>query len=558
MPTDSEAATATTSDTGVSQGPRFLMLAFVVLAVVTVTYSIDILPVIGPEVVKSIGTNAAVIDLGGTLLLAAAGGFVMLIGQAGDKFSHKPIFLYVGCGLTIIGGLLASFPPDGAVLILGRLLIGIGAVGMAVPCIAFLNLKFPVGDPARGLAFGLFASGFGLGFVIAPIIGGLLGDVENGWRIAGLMIPLFGLICLIGIAATVKGEPGQSPDAKLDIVGSLLLLGAMAGLIVALNEAPTYGWLMETKPFTFELWTWPLDISMPFVLGVISVLLWIIFGLYERKRNATGKAAVLDFSLFESRSFRIGLVGCFLFFLGSFAAILVIPQFFLFSLGFDTITLGLSLLPIGIGIVVFGYLAGPIGNKYGARAAVLAGFIAITVGSLAVIPFMNPNSNGWQTAIPLLIFGIGFGLVYARITQTVLATVPPAKAGLGGATMFGIRLLGGAFGAVILTVVMVTTAADKAQDEIASQKANLSTQQVDELTSLVERGAALRQEAGGMNQLAGDRSYQEVLQKEELKPAIGDIADSYSFAFRITMIIVALIAVLGIIITLRLPKPKSG
>ncbi|MCP4817141.1 MAG: MFS transporter, partial [Planctomycetaceae bacterium] len=163
------------------------MLGFVVLAVVTVTYSIDILPVIGPEVVKSIGTNAAVIDLGGTLLLAAAGGFVMLIGQAGDKFSHKPIFLYVGCGLTIIGGLLASFPPDGAVLILGRLLIGIGAVGMAVPCIAFLNLKFPVGDPARGLAFGLFASGFGLGFVIAPIIGGLLGDVENGWRIASLM-----------------------------------------------------------------------------------------------------------------------------------------------------------------------------------------------------------------------------------------------------------------------------------------------------------------------------------------------------------------------------------
>ena len=61
-----------------------------------------------------------------------------------------------------------------------------------------------------------------------------------------------------------------------------------------------------------------------------------------------------------------------------------------------------------------------------------------------------------------------------------------------------------------------------------------------------------------MNQLAGDRSYQEVLQREELKPAIGDIADSYSFAFRITMIIVALIAILGIIITLRLPKPKSG
>ena len=125
----------------------------------------------------------------------------------------------------------------------------------------------------------------------------------------------------------VKAEPGQERDAKLDIVGSLLLLVAMAGLIVALNEAPTYGWFRETKPLTFELWTWPLGVSMPFVLGLVSVVLWIVFGLYERKRNLNGKAAVLDFSLFESRSFRIGLIGGFLFFLGSFAAILVIPQF---------------------------------------------------------------------------------------------------------------------------------------------------------------------------------------------------------------------------------------
>jgi hypothetical protein len=124
--------------------------------------------------------------------------------------------------------------------------------------------------------------------------------------------------------------------------------------------------------------------------------------------------------------------------------------------------------------------------------------------------------------------------------------------------MFGIRLLGGAFGAVILTVIMVTTAADKTNDEISAQTDTLSSAQVEELTSLVKRGAALRQEAGGMNQLAGDRSYQEVLAEEELKPAIADIADAYSFAFRITMVIVTLIAILGVFITLRLPRPKSA
>lgn len=537
---------------------RFAMLGFVVLAVVTVTYAIDILPVIGPEVVKDIGTTASVIDLGGTMLLAAAGGFVMLVGQAGDKYSHKLVFIWWGCGLMIVGGLLASFPPNGSLLLLGRFLIGVGAVGMAVPCVAFLNLKFPVGDKARGLAFGLFASGFGLGFVLAPILGGLLGDVSNGWRYASLIVPLFAVICLVGIAATVVISAGPNRSDKLDIGGSILLLVAMSGLIISLNEGPSYGWLTETSPFVIEGWEWPLDISMPLLLGLLSVVVWIWFALYERRLNKLGRAAVLDFALFASRSFRIGLVGCFLFFLSAFAAILVIPQFFLFALGVDTLTLGFSLLPIGIGIVVFGYLAGPIGNKYGGPQTVIAGFVAMTLGSLALLPVMGTGSNGWLTAIPLFLFGIGFGLVYARITQTVLATVPPAKAGLGGATMFGIRLLGGAFGAVLLTLILVTTAADKAKDELSAQASTLSSAQVEELTSLVDRGAKLRQEAGGMNQLAGDRSYQKILQDEELKPAVADIADSYSFSFRITMVLVALISVLGAIVTLRLPKAKDA
>lgn len=535
------------------------MLGFVVLSVVTVVYAIDILPIIGPEVVIGIDTSAGVIDLGGTLLLAACGGFVMLMGQAGDRYSHKRIYIWAGCALVIIGGLVASFPPNGAVLLLGRFLIGIGLVGMSVPCIAFLNIKFPAGDRYRGLAFGLFASGFGLGFVLAPIVGGLLGDVENGWRMASLLVPVLALICLVGIVISVKKTQGVNPNLRMDILGSILLLLAMSGLIIAMNEASSYGWLTQTAPLEVGEWTWPLDVSMPLVLIVFSLVCWLLFAFYERKLNRSGRTAILDLELFETKSFSIGLVACFLFFLGSFAAILVIPQYFLLSLGVDTLVLGLSLLPIGLGVMVFGYLAGPIGNKLGSRSTVILGFVMLMVGPLLAVPAMGPASNGWITAAPLLVFGIGFGLVYARISQSVLESVPPAKAGTGGATMFGIRVLAGAFGALLLTIVLTAAAVDKSKEELSAQASSLNQEQIETLSSLVDRGAALRQESGGMNQLAGgQQSYQDVLQDEELKVAVADISDAYSFAFRIVMLMVAGIAAVGLLVTTRLPKPKSG
>lgn len=555
----SEVPQALASQAGASSGPRFVMLGFVVLSLVTVVYAIDILPIIGPEVVRGINASAGVIDLGGTLLLAASGGFVMLMGQAGDRFSHKPIFLWAGCGLVIVGGLLATFPPEGAVLLLGRFIIGIGLVGMSVPCVAFLNIKFPVGDPYRGLAFGLFAAGFGFGFILAPMVGGLLGDVENGWRVASGLVPVLALICMVGIAVSVTKTRGVNPDLRMDVLGSVLLLLAMSGLIIAMNEASTYGWVTQTRQLAVGDWNWPLDVSMPFVLGILSIICWVLFAVHERKLNRSGRAAILDFKLFATKSFSIGLIACFLFFLGAFAAILVIPQFFLLALGVETLVLGLSLLPIGIGVVVCGYLAGPIGNKLGSRATVMVGFGALAVGSLLAIPAMGPASNGWVTAVPLLIFGIGFGLVYARISQSVLASVPAAKAGIGGATMFGVRLLAGAFGALILTLILTATAVDKSQQELSAQTSSLDPQQIATLSTLVDRGAALRQEAGGMNQLAGSQqSYQEVLHDQELQTAVEDIADAYSFGFRVVMFLVAVIALLGLLTTRRLPEPKSG
>lgn len=545
---------ASTSNDGVSNGNRFTMLGFIVLTIVMITYSIGILPIISIEVMKALGITADVIDLGTTLLLAAAGGFVILVGQASDKFSHKTIYMFSSI-LMIVGGLLASFPINGEMLLAGRLVIGIACVGMSIPCVAFLNLRFPVNDSYRDLAFGLFTAGFGLGLALAPIVGGFLGSWGNlGWHWVSLIVPLTAIVCMVGVSTTVKGVPAQNPDTKLDIGGSLLLGAVTVLLVIGLNEAPSYGWIAPTKALQVGEWNWSLGASMPLVLIVLAVILAIIFAFYERRLNKVNRPAALDFSLFENSAFAAGLIACFLFFLGSFAAILVIPRFFLMGLGLSMVDAGVSLLPIGLSIMVGGYVAGPIGNKLSSRTTVILGFCLIAGGSLALIPFIHADSNGWLTAVPLIILGAGFGIVYARIAETVLAVVPPTKVGLGAATMFSSRMLAGAFGAVMLSVVLTTASGDRTKDALKADSTKLSTAQMTELYTLVDRGSAFTQEAGGFDNNAGTRSYQEVLEDEEMKPAVAIIEKAFSFGFRIVMGIVALIALLGAGATLKLPK----
>ena len=538
---------------------RFFVLGYSVLAIIAITYSIDILAVIGPAVVRDIGASPTVIDLGSTLLLAAAGGAVMLMGQLADKYGHKPAFLWPGASVMIIGGLLATLATDSLMLIVGRVLIGIGSVGLAVPALGFCNTRFPVGDPLRGVAFGLIAAGFGFGFVLAPLLGGALNEIETiGWRLANGVVVLLALLCFVGIDRTVKNDKALGKSEGIDVVGSVLLMGALGFLIIGLNEASTYGWVKEIAPLEIAGWVWSLPISLPLLLLILSALAWTGFMIYEIARNESGLPRVLEFDLFRERSFAFGLVTCVFFFLGSFAAILIIPQFFLIVLGYGSLELGLALLPIGAGIVLFGYLAGPIGNKINARRTVVLGFVLIIVGALACVPVFTIDSNSLLTLGPLFVFGAGFGLVYARVTEVVLGSVPPALAGVGSATMLALRLLAGAVGAALLSILLISAAADQAQTELA-ETTNLTAEQHQELASLVDRGARLRQEAGGLNQVsgAGSKTYQDLLQDPELGAATKEISEAFAYGSRLVLIIVALISLIGMFSAFLIPKPSK-
>jgi MFS family permease len=538
---------------------RYFVLGYSVLAIIAITYSIDILAVIGPAVVRDIGASPTDIDLGTTLLLAGAGGAVMLMGQLADKYGHKTTFLWPGACAMIFGGLLATFATDSLMLIIGRVLIGVGSVGLAVPALGFCNLRFPTGDPMRGVAFGLIAAGFGFGFVLAPILGGALNEISTiGWRLASGVVVLLALACFIGIARTVKNDKAMGKSEGIDVVGSVLLMGALGFLIIGLNEVTTYGWVKEIAPVQIAGWVWSLPISLPLLLLVLSALAWASFIIYEIRRNKSGQPRVLEIELFRERSFAFGLVTCVFFFLGSFAAILIIPQFFLIVLGYGSLELGLALLPVGAGIVLFGYLAGPIGNKITARFTVILGFLLIIIGALASLPVFTVDSNGWLTLGPLFVFGSGFGLVYARVTEVVLGSVPPALAGVGSATMLALRLLAGAVGAALLSVLLISTAADQAQSELA-ESTSLTAEQHGELASLVDRGARLRQEAGGLDRVsgAGSKTYQDLLRDPELSAATKDISEGFAYAFRIELIIVALISLIGLLSAFLLPKPRK-
>lgn len=548
-----------TEKTGPSRAARWTCILICSLSIAGITYAIDVLAIVSPEVIAGIGVTPVVIHLGNALLLVSAAAVTMFFGELADRFGPKNIFLWVGCTVFAAGGLLVSFADGSLLLVIGRIVLGIGSLGFAIPALQFANIMFPVGDKGRGVAFGLIGMGFGIGFALAPIVGGALADAGSfGWRAANLVPVLIAVICFVGISTLVEKTPAARLGKGLDVIGSLLLAGALGFLIFGLNMAATYGWLTDATRLIILGWTWSLPISFPFLLFILSGVCLIGFAPYEIHRNHKGVRAVLDMQLFKNRTFSTGLIPCALFFFGSLSAILIFPRFFLLVLGYDAIELGLALLPIGVGITLFAYLAGPIGDAITGRLTVVIGFALIAIGAIFGLLVFNLDSNGLLTFGPLFVFGAGFGLVYSRITEVVMSGVPPKKAGLGGATLFAVRVLAGAIGTALLSILLISTATDEARSEVASDT-QLTVEQRDDLDTLLFQSGRLTQEAGGLNRMSGvdSRSTDDMLTNAEYGDAIDDIKAAWAHGSRISVIAVAIVAVLGLLTTLLLPKPKK-
>lgn len=365
-----------------------------------------------------------------TLVLAS---LLMLAGSTADRLGRRRIFL-VGLVVFALGSLLCSLAPDLEWLVVFRMVQAVGGSMLNPVAMSIITNTFT--DPReRARAIGVWGGVVGISMAAGPVIGGLL--VQSvGWRsIFWINVPI-GALALFLTLRYVPESRAPKPR-RVDPVGQLLVIALLGSLTYAIIEAPDAGWA-SAKILTFVL--------------VALVSLGALIG-YERRR----REPLIDLRFFHSAPFS----GATIVAVSAFAALggfLFINTLYLQNIrGLSALDAGLYMLPMAGMTLVFAPLSGRLVGNRGPRLSLLLAGTTMGASGLLFAAF-DAQSTNWLLFPGYVLFGIGFGLVNAPITNTAVSGMPRAQAGVAAAVASTSRQVGQSLGVAVIGAVLASGA----------------------------------------------------------------------------------------------------
>ncbi|MDN5913890.1 MAG: MFS transporter [Pseudonocardia sp.] len=332
-------------------------------------------------------------------------------GRLGDDYGRKRMLL-IALALFTLTSATAGLAPTALALVIIRLLQG-AAAGMLSPQVTGLIQQLFSGSE-RGRAFGMFGATVGVSTAIGPLLGGLLLEAGStgSWRyIFWINVPI-GLVALVLGLRLLPRDETSGRRQPLDVVGSVLLGGAVVTLMLPLVFA-------EQGPASVPWW----------LFGVCALFL-AGFVAWERRAIRTHGQPLVDFAMLRIRSYAFGSALIVLYFAGFTSIFFVLSIYFQQGKGYSALATGLVGTPFAVGSGAASAVGGRLVPRFG-RPLVVWGLVLVIVGLTAtvVVLLLDPAHVGWFTAAPLLVAGVGSGLVIAPNQTLTLSEIPPAEGG---------------------------------------------------------------------------------------------------------------------------------
>jgi len=277
-----------------------------------------------------------------------------------------------------------------------------------------------------------------VGNAFGPILGGAL--TEASWRwIFFLNVP----VTLIAVVVTylkvhdVGDAPGRQ---KVDYAGVTTLSLSLIALLVALDQAPLWGW------------------GDPRVVGLFvgCVVLFAAFLVIERRAGAN---ALVPGDVMRNREFMAAALSVLMMSATFFAILVYVPQFLVKVLGYGPLKSGIGFLPMMGTFAVVSFVAGALYNRLGAKPILIVGAACLTAA-----PFLLSTvgaDSGYLALVPgMVVMGFGVGLFYSTITTAGVGALDKSRASLAGGIVYMCQIAGGSVGLGLTTAIISAVAAD--------------------------------------------------------------------------------------------------
>ena len=378
-------------------------------------------------------------------------------GRIGDARGRRWMFI-VGVALFTAASAGCGLAPSAPALVALRLLQGF-AGGLVTPQVSGLIQSLFQGQE-RAKAFGFFGTVVATSTAIGPVLGGALIAIfgeEHGWRgVFFVNLPIGLLALVLAMRYLPAPTPEQREPSSLDPVG-VLLLGATVVCVLL--------------PF-IEQRTWPAEVR--YALFPVAGLLLVVWVLHERRYGRTHEPLV-SLDLFSIRAYVLGAGVGLLYFAGFTGTFFILTQYLQDGLGYTAWQAGLAATPFAIGAAITASIGTSRVLQRG-RKLVAFGLSTVIAGFLLtwIVVGLEPGDDvAFYTALPLLIAGLGGGLVLAPNQTLSLADVPVRRAGSAGGVLQTGQRIGSAAGIAVTGSVFYGRLAENGGDFAAAFRAGL-------------------------------------------------------------------------------------
>jgi EmrB/QacA subfamily drug resistance transporter len=365
---------------------------------------------------------------GYTLALSMA---IPLTAWSVRRFGSRTMWLVSLC-LFVGGSLLCGLAWSVTALIAFRVLQGFGG-GMLMP-VGQTMLAREAGPERMGRVMSIVSVPMMLAPVLGPLLGGVIVDNLN-WRWMFFVNVPFCALALIAALRMLPRDEERSADARLDVIGMLLLSPGLAALVYALSQAGDGGSLTGGR------------FLVPAAVGGALVFAFAAHAL----RKSDG--ALIDLRRLRTRAFTAATGAFFLYSAAMYGLMILVPLFAGIARGQSAVDAGRLLAPMGLGGMATMAVSGRLADRIGARWPAFGGILCVVAGT-AALTTLSPGSGNTVIMGVILVIGLGHGMIAPSLMAMAYQGLPrdAVPAATTGANI--LLRIGGSFGTAATAVIL--------------------------------------------------------------------------------------------------------
>ena len=361
-----------------------------------------------------------------------SGGLLLLGGRAGDILGRRRLFV-AGIALFTLASLAGGLSTTAGMLLASRAMQGVGGAMAAPAVLALIVSSFPEGRErtrALGIYMGVITGGSSLGLVLGGVITEWL-----SWRwVLFINVPIG--VAVVAITPLFVRETNRQPG-HFDLTGAITSTAGVSALVYGFIRAASDGWGDHLALGAFGL----------------STTLLALFIVNESRASQP----ITPLRLFANVS-RSGSYATRLFVIaGMFGMFYFLTQFLQHVMGFSPLRAGVAFLPMTVTLFAVSRLAPRVMPRLGVKPMMIIGLLP-AIGAMAWLSRVSASTGYWTDVFgPMMLIGVGFGLLFVPLTTASLAGVPPKDSGAASAMLNMLQLVGGSLGLAVLVAVFGTS-----------------------------------------------------------------------------------------------------